>query len=757
MEETCHGTRVGSQCVTTRPKGKIGQQLRTVFNLGTIGDLTDGQLLERFATRGGEVGELAFAALVERHGPMVLRVCRHALVEMHDAEDAFQATFLILVKQARSLWVQDSLGPWLHRVAHRVATRARASAARVREHERRAAAARPDLRREMRDWDEVVEHLHEEIDRLPERYRVPVVLCDLEGLTHEKAARHLGWPVGTLKTRLARARELLRCRLCRGGLGLPEGRSVADNRLAMVLPLGGQGAALPGVLVESTVRAAGPVAAGQPLSASVISSGVAILIEEVLKTMVVTKLKLAAVVVLVGALGAAGAGVLAQQGSRAQVGQGGVKQQPGADPIIFQHGLGPIQSPAVSATPAYIRQSRALILTRLEEEVTEARARLDRTLKRFQAVDHPAVIRAQETLDALAQRLDRIDRVLVDVVETYPTMVDFSGGPGGAPANQPAATGATRDQMIGQSDAAPGTTRANGRGERLNLNRALTDADGYTDVHGERQQQPADSPNNAAGAKRQSQGYRRDSQNDAKQPGGEKQGNQSNPGSNNGGNQELYQRGNPGSSKGQPSSPGSSQQPGAKQQSQQQNKNGGQPGNSQKNSGQPGEKRNGSSSDGEAGVSGMRPAPNRGVHGHGSGMVSADLDNDGDVDLYIVNEGVNTFAGQKNKSDRSEGRAQKNQAKPAQDSQSKGGDANKDNANQSSSKQSQRGEGTKENANQDSKKQSQKGDASEKDGEKRPDSSDTKSRQEQTRAESGREERSNGVKSGQSEGDPGEQ
>ena len=172
-----------------------------MFNLGAIGDLTDGQLLERFATRGGEAAELAFAAIVERHGPMVLRVCRHALVDPHDAEDAFQATFLILVKQARSLWVADSLGPWLHRVAHRVATRARSSAARTREHERRAAAARAAWSGDRRDCEEIVAFLHEEIDRLPEQYRVPVVLCDLQGLTHEKAARHLGWPVGTLKTR----------------------------------------------------------------------------------------------------------------------------------------------------------------------------------------------------------------------------------------------------------------------------------------------------------------------------------------------------------------------------------------------------------------------------------------------------------------------------------------------------------------------------------------------------------------------------
>jgi HlyD family secretion protein len=126
--------------VAIRPKGAIQRQLRTVFNLGAIGELTDGQLLERFAIQGGEAAELAFAALVERHGPMVMRVCRHTLGNPNDAEDSFQATFLILVKKARSLWIRDSLGPWLHRVAQRVATRARLSTVRIREHEQRAAA-----------------------------------------------------------------------------------------------------------------------------------------------------------------------------------------------------------------------------------------------------------------------------------------------------------------------------------------------------------------------------------------------------------------------------------------------------------------------------------------------------------------------------------------------------------------------------------------------------------------------------------------
>jgi len=139
--------------VAIRPNGAIRRQLRTLFNLGAMGELTDGQLLERFATQDGEAAELAFAALVERHWPMVLRVCQNTLRDPNDVQDAFQATFLVLVQKARSLWVRDSLGPWLHRVAHRVATRARSSAARRRELERRAAATRPTLVSERGDWE----------------------------------------------------------------------------------------------------------------------------------------------------------------------------------------------------------------------------------------------------------------------------------------------------------------------------------------------------------------------------------------------------------------------------------------------------------------------------------------------------------------------------------------------------------------------------------------------------------------------------
>ena len=121
--------------------------LRTIFGEGVAAELTDRQLLERFASRAGEASELAFAALVARHGPMVLQACRAALRDEHDAQDAFQATFLVLVHKAGSLWVQDSLGPWLHAVALRVAAGARASWGLRRAHERKCAArALPSLR-----------------------------------------------------------------------------------------------------------------------------------------------------------------------------------------------------------------------------------------------------------------------------------------------------------------------------------------------------------------------------------------------------------------------------------------------------------------------------------------------------------------------------------------------------------------------------------------------------------------------------------
>jgi len=192
---------------------------RTLFNLGATRERTDGQLLERFAMERSELAELAFAALVERHGAMVMRVCHAQLSNPHDAQDAYQATFLILVKKARRLWVQDSLGPWLHQVALRTAACARVDAARRRRLEKRAGelVAQTHGQEQSPDLD-LKQRLHEEIDRLPERYRIPIVLCDLEGRTCEEVARQMGRPVGTVKSWRSRGRERLRRTLVRAGL-----------------------------------------------------------------------------------------------------------------------------------------------------------------------------------------------------------------------------------------------------------------------------------------------------------------------------------------------------------------------------------------------------------------------------------------------------------------------------------------------------------------------------------------------------------
>ena len=182
--------------------GTASRHLRALFDVGTFGTLTDGQLLERFAIGHGEPAELAFSVLVERHGPMVLRVCRGILRNEHEAQDAFQATFLVLAQRYGSLRLCESLGPWLCGVAHRVACNARSRADRRRRHERKAAESSPTHYVVHIGDGDLERVLHEEIGRLPERCRVPVVLCLLEGHSHEQAARCLGWPVGTVKSRL---------------------------------------------------------------------------------------------------------------------------------------------------------------------------------------------------------------------------------------------------------------------------------------------------------------------------------------------------------------------------------------------------------------------------------------------------------------------------------------------------------------------------------------------------------------------------
>ncbi|WP_165073768.1 RNA polymerase sigma factor [Paludisphaera rhizosphaerae] len=249
-------------------------RLRTLFEAGTLGGLADGQLLKRFAARDGAAAEAAFALLVERHGAMVLRVCRSILADTHAADDAFQASFLVLAQKAGSLRARDDIGPWLYQVAYRVSSCARSAAARRRRHEQAAAEKRAGATRAETPED-VGPIVHEEVNALPDRYRAAVVLCCLEGRTHAEAARRLGCPVGTVESRLARGRERLRVRLARRGL--------SPSLIPVAAPFQ---APLPVALVDSTVGLASMLAAGRAEGAAVV------LLKQVLGDMLMTRLKL---------------------------------------------------------------------------------------------------------------------------------------------------------------------------------------------------------------------------------------------------------------------------------------------------------------------------------------------------------------------------------------------------------------------------------------------------------------------------------
>jgi RNA polymerase sigma factor (sigma-70 family) len=212
------------------------RQVAKVFRDGTLTGLSDREVLERFVDSRDES---AFEVLLARHGPMVLNVCRQLLREPHDVEDAFQAAFLVLVRKAGSIRVEDSLGPWLYAVASRTAARARAN--RRRRNERESSRGDPPETANEDDLAalEIPQVVQEELSRLPERLRTPLVLCYLQGLTHDLAARQLGCPVGTVRSRLARARALLQKRIVRRGLSLSAAAiatALESNAKAAVVP-----------------------------------------------------------------------------------------------------------------------------------------------------------------------------------------------------------------------------------------------------------------------------------------------------------------------------------------------------------------------------------------------------------------------------------------------------------------------------------------------------------------------------------------
>jgi RNA polymerase sigma factor (sigma-70 family) len=281
-------------------KVSSARHLEVLFEAGTFAGVPDELLLKRFAS--GRDGA-AFEAIVARHGPMVFNVCRRALCERSDVDDAFQATFLILVRKAGAIHDPRRLGPWLYGVAHRVASRARAQSLRRRSHECPASFAAATESHADIERRELLAALDEEVTHLPAKFRAAVVLCDLEGKTYEEAARHLDCALGTLKSRLASGRKRLRCRLMRRGFAPAAVTVVADIAKSSAR------AAVPARLSEITLSAALSSSTGRAVANS---AAVTELVEGVLKAMFFSRFKAIGAILLTVATGATGLSVLAQ-------------------------------------------------------------------------------------------------------------------------------------------------------------------------------------------------------------------------------------------------------------------------------------------------------------------------------------------------------------------------------------------------------------------------------------------------------------
>jgi RNA polymerase sigma factor (sigma-70 family) len=278
----------------------VVKHLEAVFSSGVLGDLSDSQLLDRFVS---QLEEVAFETIVHRHGPMVWGVCRRVLGDHHDAEDAFQATFLVLARKAASVMPREKLGNWLYGVAYQTAMKAKARTYKWRAREKHV----PDMPEHQGDQEDCLDDLRplldQELSRLPDRYRIPIILCELEGKTHKQAAAQLGWPVGTVSGRLSRGRSILAGRLTRRGV------KRASGSLAVLLSQSSASAGVPLSLISSTTSAATKIAEGQA-AAGLVSAKVAALTEGALTTMLMSKFKIVTAVLMVVAFGTAGTRLL---------------------------------------------------------------------------------------------------------------------------------------------------------------------------------------------------------------------------------------------------------------------------------------------------------------------------------------------------------------------------------------------------------------------------------------------------------------
>jgi RNA polymerase sigma factor (sigma-70 family) len=415
--------------MASRPAGAgILNPLDTLFRLGVVGDLSDQQLLHRFLTAGDGADQAAFTELVQRHGAMVLGVCREVLGNAHDAQDAFQATFLVLARKAGSVRKAGSLSCWLHGVAYRVALRARSNAVRRRNSEQQAGAMKAVALQGEQNRAESWPELHEEVARLPKHYREPIVLCYLEGLSTEEAALRIGCPAGTVFSRLSRARERLRERLVRRGLAPPAALFAAGlTRPARAFP--------PASLLKSTVQTSIGFSGRRAADAATASAAATAMARGVLHAMMISRLKTLGAAILAGAVAMGGAQTLSWIGVREQ-------SQPPATTVDPQAALTRSIEKLESELEATARRNAEMkrelqeirgrlkalrpagelalaqeVAARLADEPSRSVARLAEALKR-----HPA--------RRIPKEGDRLRLYMMDLVEGGTTLIADEPDPG---------------------------------------------------------------------------------------------------------------------------------------------------------------------------------------------------------------------------------------------------------------------------------------------------------------------------------------
>lgn len=403
--------------------------------------LTDGQLVERFRAQRDES---AFAALLRRHGPMVWGVCRRILPSHQDAEDAFQAVFLVLVRKAASIHPPDKVAAWLHGVACRAALKARSLSYKRRVREVPLGTLPMELPARPQQSDELRTALDREIAGLPDKFRIAVILCDLEGRTRRDAAGLLGVPQGTLSARLDRARRMLTRRLTQRGLGL------TGLWLATTLA---REAAVPATVLAATSKAVALFTTGQATAAGMFPGPVAALAKEVMTNMLLTKLKsVVAVVLLAGAFttSLAGLGYLAQASDPAEAATGSDGQVAPAEPSPLGDGAGKKPQPsgkidwleakltAAERQLAELFYAQKVKQAQFEVELQQMQNKLKAAqLQLQQALSDKEVLHAQ--LEQVKAKLDKLQQAkgeqgkLTVKVYAVADLVTPAGPVGGAP------------------------------------------------------------------------------------------------------------------------------------------------------------------------------------------------------------------------------------------------------------------------------------------------------------------------------------